>query len=267
MAQDSHSSSKPPSSDGLGRSPKTPNLRKAAGKKSGRQSAHLGQTLSQTPTLDHLVLHSASTCYRCQMPLAPTEFGPVAERRQVWHLLPQKLEVTEHCSLVTPCPAGGETNLGSFPPVVTSPLQYGPHLRAMAVYLTNYQLLPYARTTQVLDQWFGCHLSQGTLAQFLQECYAPLETPEQIIKTALCEVAVLYNDETGLFVEAIRRWLHTACTSKLTHYAWHNRRGKAATDDIAIPTAFRTSVSTMATKVTPSTSVNTLYAMPTIYVS
>lgn len=236
LAQDSHNSSKPPSTDGFIRSPKKRSLRKASGKQSGGQTGHSGQSLSLTDSPDQLIVHAATSCHNCQLPLtlSEVEVTNVVERRQVWDLPRTKLEVTEHQKLLTHCPACGEANLGSFPTTVTSPVQYGPQVRAMAVYLLNYQLLPYARTCEVLNELFDCRLSQGTLAQILADGYERLAAPEQVIKTALTQVAVLHNDETGFFVEAVRRWLHTACTKWLTHYAWHTRRGKAATDDIGI---------------------------------
>jgi transposase len=80
LAKDSHNSSKPLSSDGLGR--KTKSLRKRSGKKPGGQLGHRGETLRLVATSDVVVEHRPAVCIACQTPL--TEASVVLrERRQV----------------------------------------------------------------------------------------------------------------------------------------------------------------------------------------
>ena len=63
--------------------------------------------------------------------------------RQVFDLPePQPLIVTEHRAYRCRCGrCGGETR-APFPEGVTAPVQYGPRLLAVVVYLLHYQLLP-----------------------------------------------------------------------------------------------------------------------------
>jgi transposase len=159
LAKDSHKSSKPPSSDGLGR--KRASLRKRSEKKPGGQVGHPGHTLKMVERPDEVVKHRPVVCQHCQQPLEEVA-GRVKERRQVQDLPEMRLVVWEHQVEEVPCPACGQQNVGSFPAEVTAPVQYGQNVPALAVYLHQGQLVPMARTCEVLEEVCGCPLSQGT---------------------------------------------------------------------------------------------------------
>jgi len=113
-------------------------------------------------------------------------------------------------------------------------MQYGPMLKGIALYLLYGQLLPYARTAELLADVCGCHLSPGTLEALVAEGADRLAQTEEQIKQALRAAEVRGTDETGIRVQGVLHWLHTARTETLTHYASHRKRGKAATDEIGI---------------------------------
>jgi hypothetical protein len=93
LAKDSHNSSKPPSSDGLGR--KRVSLRKKSEKKPGGQAGHPGRTLLPVATPDDVVRHRPVVCQHCQQPLEEGT-GRVKERRPVHDLPEMQLQVCEH---------------------------------------------------------------------------------------------------------------------------------------------------------------------------
>jgi transposase len=230
--RDSHTSSKPPASDGLNR--KTRSLRKPSGKKPGGQLGHRGETLHLVAMPDEIVEHRPAVCAYCQTPLTNEASVVVRERRQVQELPAVRLRVSEHQVLQVRCPACTQVNVGAFPAEAPSRAQYGPQLRALAVYLVEEQLVPLGRVQQLLGDLFGLHLGRGTLVGWIQRAAHVLEPVETQLKAALQQALVLHNDETGMRRGGQLAWAHVASTSRLTHYAIHAKRGREATDAIGI---------------------------------
>lgn len=242
LAQDSHNSSKPPSSDGYKKPPKKRSLRKASGKKPGGQTGHNGQALCQVAEkeLDRILAYQPQQCEKCQNHLSPQALLPGYEPRQVFELPPPyRLHVTEHRSYTSECPKCQHLTKAPFPKEVTNWVQYGSGFRAVAVYLVCQQLLPYARACEILNELYSASLSPGTLANLLEQAYKLLAENEQVISQALTKAPVLHCDETGLRVAARRHWLHVASTRFLTHYAYHPKRGSKATEAIGILPHYR----------------------------
>lgn len=237
LAKDSHNSSKPPASDGLRR--KTKSLRKPSGKKPGGQVGHPGETLRLQAAPDVVVEHRSTYCAHCQAPLDAAAPVVLRERRQVHELPVVRLEVTEHQALHVRCPACGQVSVGAFPADAPSRAQYGPRVRAVAVYLVEQQLVPLGRVQQLLADLFGPRLARGTLVGWIQQAARVVEPVEAAIKAALCQAPVLHNDETGVRRAGRLAWAHVTSTAQLTHYAVHAKRGSDATTAIGILPAYR----------------------------
>ena len=144
----SSNSGRPPSSDGLHkpkREPRTRSLRERSGKASGGQKGHKGETLRQVADPNVTIDHYPETCGTCGLALTAA-MATRCSARQVFDLPePQPLIVTEHRAYRCRCGrCGGETR-APFPEEVTAPVQYGPRLLAVVVYLLHYQLLPEGR--------------------------------------------------------------------------------------------------------------------------
>jgi transposase len=234
LAKDSHNSSKPPSSDGLAR--KTKSLRRKSGKKAGGQIGHRGETLRLVATPDTVVDHRPTVCAQCHTPLDDQDEAEVVlrERRQVQDLPRVRLTVTEHQALHVRCPRCQAVSVGAFPAEAPSRAQYGPRLRAFAVYLVEQQFVPYARVRELFADLFGASLSLGALLSWVQQSAVRLAPVEAQLKAALQRVPVLHVDETGVRRGGRLAWAHVASTSRLTHYAVQAKRGSEATDAVGI---------------------------------
>jgi transposase len=237
VTKDSHNSSRPPSTDPPW-AKRTQSLRRPSGKRPGGQPGHAGHTLRLTQKPQRVVTHRPARCRHCSESLAGAR-GMSVERRQVVELVPARLRVTEHRAEVVRCTSCGRRTKAEFPSGVTATVQYGPSVLARALYLHDYQLLPYARTAEVMKELFGCAMSAGTLSSIVRRCATGLIETEVKIKRALRRSPVIHADETGLRVNQKLAYVHVASSARLTHYAADVRRGKAAIDEIDILPAYR----------------------------
>jgi len=233
LAKNSSNSGKPPSSDGLNK-PSPKSLRKRHDRKSGGQPGHAGHTLKTVEHPDREEVHRVSRCHYCHRSLEEVEASGI-EKRQVFDVPKVHIEVTEHKAEIKRFPHCGEISKADFPEGVTQPVQYGPEIKAQAVYFNQYQLLPLERTGEVFETLYGQALSEGTILEACQEVAERVEGGNATIKKHLTEQEdVVHFDETGARVEGKLGWLHSASTALLTYYAMHARRGKPAMDEIGI---------------------------------
>lgn len=231
LAKDSHNSSKPPSSDGPRRRPHR--QRKPSEKPLGGQPGHAGGTLMQVASPDEVVCHRPVVCAHCQQSLEGVA-GQFKERRQVHDLPPVRLVVREYQVEEVCCPACQQVSRGSFPEGVEAPVQYGPQIRALAVYLHEYQLVPLGRVSELLADLCACEVSEAAVLTWV-ECAAQRLAPTVAqIADWLSVSRVQHADETGLRIGGKLHWLHVNSTRFLTHLAWHARRGRQALEEIGI---------------------------------
>jgi transposase len=232
VSKDSHNSSKPPSTDGYAK--KTRSLRQKSGKKPGGQEGHAGSRRHFVHMPDEIISVHPEKCAHCQASLPQDLPAQGYQRRQRIDLPEIKAQVTEYQALEVRCPSCQYVTRATFPQEVRASIQFGPMLKGIALYLLYGQLLPYARTAELLSDVCGCHLSPGTLEAFVAEGADRLVETEELIKQALRAAEVMGTDETGVRVQGVVQWVHVARTDTLTHYAVHRKRGKAAADAIGI---------------------------------
>jgi transposase len=236
LSQNSGNSSKPPSSDGLRK--QTKSLRNKSSRSVGGSKGHDGTTLRQVAKPDEIVVHSVITCKKCHRSLKkqPSEGY---EKRQVFDIPPVKVKVTEYQAEIKTCSHCLSVNKAMFLSSVSQPVQYGPNVKAHAVYLTVRQHLPYQRTAELFRDFFSLAISPATIFKANKECSLLLEKPVKDIKDQIAASDVACFDESGNRCAKKNYWVHSASTPTGTYYMIHKKRGTEAMDAAGILPAFK----------------------------
>ncbi len=224
LGLNSRNSSKPPSTD--------PNREKSARKKGekkpGGQLGHKGTTLTKVDQPD--IIEELSVDKKS---LPKGKYKNVGyESRQVFDIQITRV-ITEYRAEILEDETGGRF-VAEFPVGVTQPAQYGSGVKAHAVYMSQFQLLPYDRITDYFSEQVDLPLSAGTLFNFNQRAYELLESFEEMAKKKLTESTVAHADETGINIDGKRRWLHCFSSEYWTMLFPHEKRGSEAFDALDI---------------------------------
>jgi transposase len=228
---------KPPSSQGLDKPPPRPrSLRKRSGRKPGGQGGHEGTTLAQVARPDRELRYEPGYCGRCGAGLAGRPVTAV-ERRQVFDLPEVAVTVTEHQLIERECGCGHRTKAAA-PPGAQAPMQYGPRIAAMIVYLYMGQFLSKERTAQALAELFGVPLSSGTVAALTARAAGRLGGFLEHARSQIAASGVAGFDETGFRVQGRLHWGHCARTATYTLLMVHPKRGTKAMEAMGILPSF-----------------------------
>jgi transposase len=237
LGQNSRNSSKPPSSDSPFMKPEPKSLRRRSGRRPGGQPGHPGSTLALVAKPNERRRHEPGPCTGCGASLADApEVG--MERRQVFDLPPMTVRVTEHQLIARRCGCG-TTGCGTAPAGVSAPVQYGPRLTAIVLYLYVGQFLSKKRTAQALAELFGTPVCEATVASMTRRSAGGLGEFLTQVKDRIAASEVAGFDETGLRVAGALHWVHCARTGKYTLITCHRRCGRKGIDDAGVLARFR----------------------------
>ena len=243
LDKNSSNSSKPPSSDGLKKPPRVfKSLRGRSGKKSGGQTGHHGDTLRPTDKPDRIERHAATTCRHCEACLTDAMVTG-EERRQVFDLPQPHLEVTEHRAVTYRCHHCRGATTAAFPETVTAHVQYGPRLRATAVYLNVQQLIPENRVCEAMADLFAtASLCPASVVAWIGKAAEAQAPALAHIAVSVVAAKVRHLDETGFRIGGKTRWLHSASTAVYTHHRVGEKRGdvpRTMADGVIVHDHFR----------------------------
>lgn len=229
----SQNSSKPPSTDSGANKPKK-KTRKKSDKSQGGQQGHIGTTLEKIDDPDDIHIIKID---RRTLPKGDYEESGFSTR-QVFDIDISRC-VTEYQAQILTNKETGIQYTAPFPKNVAKSVQYGDKLKAHAVYMSQYQLIPYLRVKEYFTELLGIPLSEGTLYNFNKTAYKKLEVAERIIKEKLRVAPILHVDETGINIGGDNHWLHCATNASWTYFFAHKKRGTEATDSAGILASFK----------------------------
>ena len=219
----SRNSSKPPSADRFNKDDKD-NSDDKQGKNNnpGGQPGRIGTTLQKVDAPDEIKLLELD-----RTTLPPGEYKVDGfESRQVFDIDIRRV-VTEYRAEILVNQFGNRF-IASFPEAVTKAVQYGNGVKAQAVYLSQYQLIPYQRVQEQFQDQFQLPISVGSIFTFNQRAYALLEQFELKLIPKMLLSSVLHADETGINISGKNHWLHCISNPQWTLYYAHAKRGSEA---------------------------------------
>jgi len=231
--KDSSNSSKPPSTDNYFNKKKDIKKNNNKNRSRGGQKGNTNNNLKKVNNPDKIEILQIDNCLNCNSNLENVEAKSIS-KKQVFDIPKIKIEVTEFQQHNKVCPCCNIINKPKFPKNITSYVQYGDNIKTFVAYLNTYQMIPYARISELMKDFTSHSISSGTIYNMLESFYEKLEPYEKNVKNLLINSNVVNVDETGAKVKNKLHWIHTVSTSSLTYYMIHEKRGAEAIDFMGI---------------------------------
>ncbi len=122
---------------------------------------------------------------------------------------------------------------------VAAPVQYGPSVRGLSCYMSNYQFVHFLRIVDFFEHQVGLPVSARTIVNINAEAAAALSGFALVAKENLIKSDLLHADETGLNIAGKNAWLHSASNDLWLMFVVSPKRGNVGMDNIGILSAFR----------------------------
>jgi len=223
--QNSTTTSKPPSSDGLAGRQRLRGRRTKSRRRPGGQPGHPGHHRALVPAerVNVIVDLVPDACRQCAHRLHARDDVGDPRRHQVTELPPIEAYVTEYRCHRRQCPACGTTTQAPLPHELAG--QFGPQLTALIAYLTVVCRLPRLVVQRLLEGALQIPMSLGSTQHAWEEASAAVAAPYQELQHALPQQRVLNGDETGHRTNGAKRWLWTLVAPTFIFYTIATSRG------------------------------------------
>ncbi len=220
IERDSHTSSKPPSTDGPKAAPPSaslPNTGRSAGGQPGHRGTH--RELVPIEQVKEVIPHFPDRCGHCARSLPQTP-DPFPTRWQVAKLPPMKVEIIEHQAHAVTCSCGHVTRAALPPDVASS--QFDPSLAALIAYLTAVLRVPRRSVRDFCRTFLQTELSTASVQTLVEETSTALAGPVKELALALPNEHALHVDETGW---RKKRWLWIFLATRYAYFTVAKSRG------------------------------------------
>jgi transposase len=223
--QNSTTTSKPPSSDGLAGEPRVRGRRQKSRRRRGGQPGHPGHWRPLVPAdrVNHLVHLQPERCRHGQRRLHSADDLGEPRRHQVTELPPIDAHITEYQCHQRRCRACGQTTQAALPDEVVG--QFGPQLTALVAYLTVICRMPRLVVQRFLEGALQIPMSLGSTQAAWEEASAAVAVPDAELEAALPQQPVLNADETGHRTNGDKRWLWAFVARTFVLYRIATSRG------------------------------------------
>ena len=223
--QNSTTTSKPPSSDGLAGRQRERGRRTKSRRKPGGQPGHPGHSRPLVPAerANETVDLIPEACRHCQHRLHARDTVGDPRRHQVTELPAIEAHITEYRCHRLRCRACGRTTQAPLSDEIVG--QFGPQLTALIAYLTVVCRLPRLVVQRLLEGALQIPISLGSTQKAWEEASAAVGAPYEELQAALPAQPVLNADETGHRTNAAKRWLWTLVAPTFVFYTIATSRG------------------------------------------
>src|SRR5229473_4095460 len=234
--QNSTTTSKPPSSDGLAGLQRVRGRRVKSRRKAGGQPGHPGHHRAPVPIerVDTIIDLVPDTCRQCARRLHARHGVGDARRHQVTELPTIAAHITEYRCHRRQCPACETITLAPLPDDLTS--QFGPQLTALIAYLTVVCRLPRLVVQRLLEGALQIPISVGSTQKAWEEASAAVAGPYAELQAALPHQRVLNGDETGHRTNGDTRWIWALVARTFIFYQIAPSRGSDVLHRLLGPT-------------------------------
>jgi len=223
--QNSRTTSKPPSSDGLAGRQRDRGRRSKSRRKAGGQPGHPGHSRPLVPLerVNDVVDLMPPACRHCTHPLKGRPIAGAPRRHQVTELPPIEAHIIEYRCHRRRCPACGQVTQAPLPDDVAG--QFGPQLTALIAYLTVVCRMPRLVVQRFLEGALQIPISLGSTQAAWEEASAAVAASYAELEAALPQEAVINADETGHRTNGDKRWLWAFVARTFVFYRIAASRG------------------------------------------
>ncbi len=234
--QNSTTTSKPPSSDGLAGQQRVRGRRTKSRRQAGGQPGHPGHHRPLVPVerVNAIVDVVPEACRHCDHRLHARDDVGDPRRHQVTELPPIEAHITAYRCHRRVCPGCGHTTPAPLPDDLTG--QCGPQLTALIAYLTVVCRLPRSVVQRLLEGALQIPLSLGSTQKAWEEASAAVARPYDELQQALPHQPVLNGDETGHRTNGAKRWLWAFVAPTFIFYTIATSRGSDVLRGLLGPT-------------------------------